>query len=151
MLVFLLFVLGDDEHLYEGGYPPRQNLNKQGEDRIRGGADLEVAKDIDRSLSLGASLKGAAWQRPNDTVGLAGAINELSTAHREFFAAGGLGTLIGDGRLNYAPEGIIETYYNCRVVEPVSLSLDYQLVGNPAYNQDRGPVHVFALRLHVEF
>ena len=107
--------------------------------------------DIDRSLSLGASLKGTAWHRPRDIVGLAGAINELSTAHRDFFAAGGLGTLIGDGRLNYAPEGIIETYYNCRVVEPVSLSLDYQFVDNPAYNQDRGPVHVFALRLHVEF
>jgi high affinity Mn2+ porin len=107
--------------------------------------------DVDRSLSLGASLKGTAWQRPNDTIGLAGAINELSTAHRQFFAAGGLGTLIGDGRLNYAPEGIIETYYNCRVIEPVSLTLDYQFVGNPAYDEDRGPVHVFAVRLHVEF
>jgi high affinity Mn2+ porin len=107
--------------------------------------------DVDRSLSLGASLKGTGWQRPQDTIGLAGAINELSTAHREFFAAGGLGTLIGDGRLNYAPEGIIETYYNCRVVEPASLTLDYQLVANPAYDQDRGPVHVFAVRLHVEF
>ena len=106
--------------------------------------------DIDRSLALGASLKGTAWRRPDDTIGLAGAINELSTAHRQFFAAGGLGTLIGDGRLDYAPEGIIETYYNCRVVEPVSLTLDYQFVGNPAYNQDRGPVHVFALRLHIE-
>ncbi|HJT08027.1 MAG TPA: carbohydrate porin [Stellaceae bacterium] len=107
--------------------------------------------DIDRSFSLGASLKGTAWHRRNDTVGVAGALNELSTAHREFFAAGGLGTLIGDGRLNYAPEGIIETYYDCRVAEPASLTLDYQFVGNPAYNQDRGPVHVFALRLHVEF
>lgn len=106
--------------------------------------------DIDRSLALGASLKGSAWRRPNDTIGLAGAINELSTAHRQFFAAGGTGILIGDGRLDYAPEGIIETYYNCRIVDPVSLTLDYQFVANPAYNQDRGPVHVFALRLHLE-
>lgn len=74
-----------------------------------------------------------------------------TTAHRQFFAAGGLGTLIGDGQLNYAPEGIIETYYNWRVVEPVSLTLNYQFIGNPAYDQDRGPAHVFALRLHVEF
>ena len=61
--------------------------------------------DIDRSLALGASLKGAAWHRPDDIIGLAGAINELSTAHRQFFAAGGTGVLIGDGQLNYAPEG----------------------------------------------
>jgi high affinity Mn2+ porin len=87
----------------------------------------------------------------NDTIGLAGAINELSKARRDFFAAGGTGVLIGDGRLNHAPEGIIEAYYNCRVVEPVSLSLDYQFVGNPAYDRDRGPVHVFAARLHLEF
>lgn len=107
--------------------------------------------DVDRSFSLGASLKGTSWRRPDDTVGLAGAVNELSKVHRNFFAAGGLGTLIGDGRLNYAPEGIVEAYYNCRVLEPVSLTLDYQFVGNPAYDQDRGPVHVFAARLHVEF
>jgi high affinity Mn2+ porin len=107
--------------------------------------------DIDRSFSLGASIKGTSWRRPNDTIGLAGAVNELSQAHRNFFAAGGLGVLIGDGRLNYAPEGIVEAYYNCRVVEPVSLTLDYQFVANPAYDQDRGPVHVFAARLHVEF
>jgi high affinity Mn2+ porin len=107
--------------------------------------------DVDRSFSLGASLKGTAWERPDDTIGLAGAVNELSEAHRDFFAAGGTGVLIGDGRLTYAPEGIIEAYYNCRVVEPVSLTLDYQFVDNPAYARDRGPVHVFALRLHVEF
>ena len=107
--------------------------------------------DIDRSFSLGASVKGASWRRPNDTVGVAGAVNELSKAHRNFFAAGGTGILIGDGRLDYAPEGIIETYYDWQVVEPVSLTIDYQFVADPAYNRDRGPVHIFAARLHLEF
>lgn len=107
--------------------------------------------DISQSFSLGTSLKGARWGRPKDVIGLAGVVNTLSSPERDFLAAGGTGILIGDGQLNYAPEGIIETYYNWRVVEPVSLTFDYQFIGNPAYNQDRGPVHVFALRLHVEF
>jgi hypothetical protein len=27
---------------------------------------------------------------------------------------------------------------------------DYQLVNHPAYNVDRGPVHVFGFRLHTQ-
>ncbi len=70
--------------------------------------------DIDRSLSGGLSIKGSYWGRPNDTIGIGGAINGLSAAHRDFLAAGGLGLLIGDGRLNYRPERILETYYAYR-------------------------------------
>ena len=107
--------------------------------------------DIDRSLAAGLSLKGKSWQRPNDVVGLGGAINAISHAHQQFFALGGTGILAGDGSLNYAPEGIIETYYSAQVVEPLALTLDYQFVANPAFNQDRGPVHVIAARAHLEF
>ncbi len=32
-----------------------------------------------------------------------------------------------------------------------SLTFDYQFVDDPAYNADRGPVHIFAGRLHAEF
>ena len=67
--------------------------------------------DIDRSLSGGLSIKGSFWGRPDDTIGIGGAVNGLSAAHRDFLAAGGLGLLIGDGRLNYSPERIFETYY----------------------------------------
>ena len=107
--------------------------------------------DITQSFSLGISLNGARWGRPNDIVGLAGVINMLSAAERAFLAAGGTGILVGDGRLAYAPERIIETYYSLRVAEPLSLSLDYQFVGNPAYDEARGPVHIFSARIHLEF
>jgi high affinity Mn2+ porin len=107
--------------------------------------------DIDRSAVLGLSLKGTSWDRPDDTVALAGAVNGISKAHQSFFANGGTGILAGDGSLNYAPEGIIETYYSYRVFEPLSLTFDYQFVANPAFNQDRGPVNVFALRAHLAF
>ena len=67
--------------------------------------------DIDRSISGGLSIKGSYWGRPADTIGIGGAINGLSSAHRNFLAAGGLGLLIGDGRLNYSNERILEAYY----------------------------------------
>jgi len=106
--------------------------------------------DIDRSGQLGFSLKGAMWGRPDDTIGLAGVVNGLSSTHRAFLAAGGLGILIGDGRLNYATEDILEAYYRWQVTEPLSLTADCQFVANPAYNRDRGPVSLLAVRLHLQ-
>jgi high affinity Mn2+ porin len=106
---------------------------------------------IDQSLALGLSLQGQWWGRPEDTVGVAGAVNELSAAHRRFLAAGGLGLIIGDGRLAYASEGVFETDYQLRLLSGVSLAIDYQFLPTPAYNTDRGPVHVFGIRLHVEY
>jgi high affinity Mn2+ porin len=107
--------------------------------------------DIDRSLSGGLSVKGSSWGRPTDTVGLGGAINGLSTAHRDFLAAGGNGLLIGDGQLNYRTERILETYYAYAINKNFTVTADYQLVVNPAYNADRGPVSIFSGRLHGEF
>jgi len=107
--------------------------------------------DIDRSVSGGLSIKGRFWGRPDDTIGIGGAVNGLSAAHRDFLAAGGLGLLIGDGRLNYSQERIFETYYAYAIRQGVTLTANYQLIANPAYNADRGPVSVFSGRLHGEF
>ena len=103
--------------------------------------------DIDRSLSVGLQLKGDCWRRFGDTVGVAGIVDGISSAHRDFLAAGGLGPLIGDGRLpHYAVEGVIETYYDAEVMKGIHLAVDYQFVANPAYNSDRGPVNIFSAR-----
>lgn len=107
--------------------------------------------DVDRGLSGGLSIKGSRWGRPDDTIGIGGAINGLSAAHRDFLAAGGTGLLIGDGRLNYRTERILEAYYAYSVIKGVTLTADYQLVVNPAYNADRGPVSIVSGRLHAEF
>lgn len=107
--------------------------------------------DIDRSVSGGVSIKGSFWGRANDTVGIGGAINGLSSAHRDFLAAGGTGLLIGDGRLNYRTEQIFEAYYAYQVTRNFTATADYQFIANPAYNADRGPVSIFAARLHAEF
>ncbi|MDU6239869.1 MAG: carbohydrate porin, partial [Bradyrhizobium sp.] len=107
--------------------------------------------DIDRSLAGGVSIKGSYWGRPNDTVGIGGAVNGLSTAHRDYLAAGGNGLLIGDGQLNYRSEQILEAFYAYQVTKNVIVTADYQFIANPAYNADRGPVSIFACRLHGEF
>jgi high affinity Mn2+ porin len=110
-----------------------------------------VFSDVDRTASLGVSVKGEAWHRPGDTVGLAGLANGLSQVHQEFFAAGGTGILAGDGSLNYSWEKILETYCDCQLWKTIHASLDYQFVANPAFNSARGPVSVFGARLHWEF
>lgn len=107
--------------------------------------------DIDRSISGGFSLKGSAWGRPADTIGIGAAVNGLSAAHRNFLAAGGTGLLIGDGRLRYGRESIIEAYYAFRANDWSAVTLDYQFVANPAYNAARGPASILSMRAHAEF
>jgi high affinity Mn2+ porin len=116
-----------------------------------GKTEIMSFTDIDASLSLGTSIKGTKWGRPGDVIGLGGAINALSDDHRDFIAAGGLGPLIGDGQLNYRKERILETYYAFALTKQLTLTADYQFITNPAYNADRGPVHVFSGRFHGEF
>jgi len=107
--------------------------------------------DVDRTVTAGISIKGESWHRPNDTFGLAGVANGISRVHQKFFQAGGTGILAGDGNLSYGWEEILETYYDFQLWKTVHASLDYQFVTNPAFNRDRGPVHVFGARLHWEF
>ena len=101
------------------------------------------------SLSLGASIKVRHGGRPDDRIGIGGALNMLSSAHIGFLAAG-FGPLVGDGQLpHYRPEKVIETYYAFQLFKGLIATADYQLLIDPAYNADRGPVHVFSGRLHA--
>lgn len=116
-----------------------------------GRTEIVSFTDVDASLSGGLALKGTGWGRPADVVGLGGGVNALVRSHRDYLAAGGLGLLIGDGRLRYNQERIFEAYYAVSLAKPVTLTFDYQFVANPAYNADRGPVSVFSARLHADF
>jgi high affinity Mn2+ porin len=108
--------------------------------------------DIDQTVSGGLSLSGKRWGRKDDTLGVAGTLNEISKIHQQYLADGGLGILIGDGKLPHpGPEEIIETYYKIALTPHAALSFDAQLVGNPAYNRDRGPAPILAARLHAQF
>jgi len=107
--------------------------------------------EIDKTASLGLSLKGTLWSRPDDTVGLAEFINGLSSVHRKYLQDGGTGFIVGDGKLNYNYEKGTEFYYDYHLLKGFSITFDYQLIVDPGYNADRGPVSVFALRLHYGF
>jgi high affinity Mn2+ porin len=50
-----------------------------------------------------------------------------------------------------ASENILETYDDFGFGRLVNLTFDYQFIDHPAYNADRGPVSIFALRLHAQF
>ncbi|GAA0308652.1 hypothetical protein GCM10009087_18350 [Sphingomonas oligophenolica] len=105
--------------------------------------------DIDRTASLGGALKGKSWGRAADTLGFAAIINGISKAHERYLSAGGVGVLVGDGKLPHpGPEMIAEAYYDWQPVRGVDVTLDYQFIANPAYNRDRGPANVLAVRLH---
>jgi high affinity Mn2+ porin len=108
--------------------------------------------DIDRTVSGGVAINGKSWGRPDDTIGIAGVVNAISNAHIAFLNAGGLGILIGDGRLpDYGLEKIFEAYYSFAVTSSTKLTFDYQFVDNPGYNADRGPANVFAVRARWQF
>lgn len=114
-----------------------------------GASETYAFTEIERSLSVGAAIKGASWHRADDTVGVAIVRNGLSKAHQDYLSSGGVGAFIGDGRLNYRPESIAEVYYSLQVTKNVAVSLDAQHIVNPAYNGDRGPVNVAGIRLHA--
>ena len=108
--------------------------------------------DIDRTVLAGLSLQGTRWHRAADVLGMAAIDNGISAARERYLNAGGLGILIGDGRLPHpGPEQIIETYYSIAVRSFAQLTLDYQWINHPAYNRDRGPASVVAVRLHAQF
>ena len=120
--------------------------------------------EVDRLVSVGAQVSGRRWMRTDDRIGAAVAIEGLSGPHRDYLAAGGSGFLLGDGRLDYAQEQILELYYRVQLPWPfndstqvlqkyplkIQLTPDFQYIRNPAYNRDRGPVKFWAVRLHLE-
>ena len=106
--------------------------------------------DVNWSVSLGTSIKGASWCRPDDVFGLMGVLSGASAQQIEFLKVGGTGILNGDGNLTYATEKAIETYYDFPIGKGCRFAFDYQFVGDPAFNADRGPVNIFAVRMHWE-
>lgn len=107
--------------------------------------------ESDRHASLGMQINGVHWGRKEDYVGLAYGVNGLSSQHKDYLAAGGIGMLLGDGRLNYGLEQVLEAYYRVQVGKYVQITPDFQFIQNPGYNKDRGPAEVYGVRAHASF
>jgi hypothetical protein len=107
--------------------------------------------EVDETEQVGAGAQGTKWKRKLDRAGLAFISNGISRDHQQYLALGGVGFLLGDGKLNYGREDILESYYTLHMWRGIFSSLDAQYIDHPGYNRDRGPVFAAALRLHVEF
>jgi len=140
---------------YGLGFNAEQEIAKGVGMFFRGGwndghTETFVFTEIDRTANAGLSLKGDHWARKDDTLGIAFVANGISKDHREYLEAGGKGFIIGDGKLNYGKEEILEAYYSVAVGKGVLISPDFQFIARPAYNRDRGPVPIYAPRFHWE-
>jgi high affinity Mn2+ porin len=107
--------------------------------------------EADQTWQIGVGGNGSRWGRRLDRMGLVFVSDGISHDHAEYLGYGGLGFLLGDGKLNYGRENVIESYYTLHLWRGVYPALDVQYMNNPGYNRDRGPVFVTSLRLHVEF
>jgi carbohydrate-selective porin OprB len=106
--------------------------------------------EIDNTMEIGSDLRGKFWRRPQDKVGAAFIDSGLSPQHARYLALGGLGFILGDGGLTYGREQIFESYYTAHLWRGISIAGDVQRITNPGFNQDRGPVIVPSIRLHIE-
>lgn len=107
--------------------------------------------EVDQTVEVGGDYSGRAWSRPNDKVGAAFVTNAIKADHQAYLRLGGLGFLLGDGKLHYGREDILESYYNLHAWRGIYYALDLQYITHPGYNQDRGPVLVDSVRMHVDF
>jgi hypothetical protein len=107
--------------------------------------------EVDSTFAEGVGLNGVKWHRKQDRAGVSFVSNGIKKDHQKYLADGGLGFLLGDGRLNYGRENIMESYYTAHIWRGIYVAPGVQYIVNPGYNRDRGPVVVPTLRLHGEF
>jgi high affinity Mn2+ porin len=107
--------------------------------------------EVDQTVLAGADYAGARWHRPVDKIGLAIVSNAIKSDHQEYLKLGGLGFLLGDGKLNYGRENIVESYYTWHAWRGMFYAVDVQHIADPGYNRDRGPAWVGSVRAHVDF
>jgi hypothetical protein len=107
--------------------------------------------EVDQTVLVGADFAGTRWRRPVDKIGLAVVSNAIKRDHQDYLKLGGLGFLLGDGKLNYGRENIVEGYYTWHAWRGMFYSLDVQHISDPGYNRDRGPNWVGSARAHIDF
>ena len=107
--------------------------------------------EVDQTFAGGLGANGAWWHRKQDRAGVAFVTNAIGKDHQTYLADGGYGFLLGDGRLNYGRENIVESYYTIHVWRGIYVAPGVQHINDPGYNRDRGPVIVPSFRAHMEF
>jgi carbohydrate-selective porin OprB len=107
--------------------------------------------EVDQTFLGGFDYAGRRWKRPVDKFGIAVVSNAIKSDHQNYLKYGGLGFLLGDGKLNYGRETIVESYNTMHAWRGLYYAVDVQHINNPGYNRDRGPAWVGSVRMHVDF
>jgi hypothetical protein len=107
--------------------------------------------EVDQTFEFGGDYSGRAWSRPFDKAGITFVTNAIKKDHQNYLGYGGLGFLLGDGKLNYGREDILESFYNFHAWRGLYYAFDLQFIDHPGYNKDRGPALVETVRMHVDF
>lgn len=145
-----------DDVKYGFGY----NLEQQITAHMRAGArfgwnegqhESFAYTEDDQTVLVGGDYEGAQWNRPHDRFGLAFVSNAIKRDHQDYLADGGLGFILGDGRLHYGRENIAETYYNAHAWRGMFFAFGLSHISSPGYNRDRGPIWVPSIRSHIDF
>jgi len=106
--------------------------------------------EIDQVFAGGIGAVGRLWHRRFDRAGIAFVSSGITSDHAAYLAYGGLGLVLGDGKLTYGRESLIESYYTGHIWRGLFVGPDIQYLVNPGYNRDRGPVIVPSFRIHLE-
>jgi high affinity Mn2+ porin len=107
--------------------------------------------EVDQTVLFGVDYNLSRWHRPDDKFGTAFVSNAIKKDHQNYLAYGGLGFLLGDGRLNYGRENMSETYYTRHIYSGLFASIQLTHIDNPGYNRDRGPIWIPGVRIHIDF
>ncbi len=116
-----------------------------------GKTEVDAYTSTDRSFAIGVLGNGNTWRRPLDVAGLGLNLGWISAPHIRYLGLGGIDGFVGDGRINPAAERALDLFYSVNFRKSFWLSGDFQHIANPAFNQDRGPVNLFSVRVHGEF
>jgi high affinity Mn2+ porin len=101
------------------------------------------------SINTGILLKMKIIDRPKDKLGLCGSYNTISLLQQQYLQDGGVGFMVGDGTLTYAPEQVFEAFYAFNFLDHIYLTANYQYIINVAYNAGRGNAHFLGARLNL--
>jgi len=116
-----------------------------------GKTEVDAYTSTDRSATFGLLGKGARWRRPKDVIGVGLNLGWISKMHAEYLSMGGIDGFVGDGAIRPGSETSFDAFYSVATLRWLWLTGDYQHVVNPGFNQDRGPVNMFTVRIHGEF
>src|SRR4051794_36058769 len=86
-----------------------------------------------RKLLAGHDDQGHEVGRPDDRIGIGGPIEGLRRMHARILPPEGI--FLGDGRINYREEKIIEAYCSYAINNWAWITADYQFIVNPATMQ----------------